>query len=312
MLKKALGEAQNIWLATDYDREGEAIAWHLINAIPPRSDQQVRRITFTEITEDAIKNALKQARDIDGNLVDAQQARRILDRLVGYSLSPVLWYKVRSGLSAGRVQSVAVKLVVNREREIEAFEPVEYWSLLADLTTAKKAAFSAELAKIDSKKAELTNQTQMDAIVAELKAAKFSVAGTDSKQTKRSPAPPFITSSLQQEASRKLGFNARRTMVIAQQLYEGINIGRQHVGLITYMRTDSYTLSSQALDEAKQVITKHYGAKYAAGPRVYKKKVRGAQEAHEAIRPSSFSRHPDELKDVLSPEQHKLYRLIWQ
>lgn len=312
MLRTAIGNAKTIWLATDYDREGEAIAWHLINAIPPTKDQTVHRITFTEITEEAIKDALKHPRDIDDDLVDAQQARRVLDRLVGYSLSPVLWYKVRSGLSAGRVQSVAVKMIVDREREIQAFKPVEYWSLDADFETTKKEGFAAALTKIEGKKAELTSGDQLKKISAELEKAKYAIAGVDSKEVKRSPAPPFITSSLQQEASRKLGYNARRTMMIAQQLYEGINIGREHIGLITYMRTDSYTLSGQAMTEASATIAKLYGKEYSAAPRVYKKKVRGAQEAHEAIRPTSFARTPDELEKVLSGDQLKLYRLIWQ
>lgn len=313
MLKAALKDAQNIWLATDYDREGEAIAWHLVQAVPPAPNQEVNRITFTEITEEAIKESIKHPRVIDQNLVDAQQARRVLDRLVGYSLSPVLWYKVRSGLSAGRVQSVAVKLVVDREREIEAFKPQEYWSLKAVLATAKKEAVEAELTKISGNKAELTAQKQVDEITKALDKAKFSVASIDSKEVKRSPSPPFITSSLQQEASRKLGYSARKTMSVAQQLYEGINIGSTHIGLITYMRTDSYNLSTQATSEAKQVITSLYGDKFASPTaRIYKKKVRGAQEAHEAIRPSSFTRQPDQVKASLSDEQYKLYKLIWQ
>lgn len=313
MLKSALKGKQTIWLATDYDREGEAIAWHLLQAIPPTKDQTVHRITFTEITKEAILDALKQPRVIDQDLVDAQQARRVLDRLVGYSLSPVLWYKVRSGLSAGRVQSVAVKLVVDREREIEAFKPQEYWSLDALLSTTNKEDFQAALAKIDGKKAELGSKKQVDAIMAELNKADFAVAGIDSKEIKRSPAPPFITSSLQQEASRRLGFSARKTMTVAQQLYEGINMGGDHVGLITYMRTDSYNLSTQATAEAKQVITKTFGADFAStSPRLYKKKVRGAQEAHEAIRPTSFGRAPESLSGRITPEQLKLYTLIWQ
>ncbi len=304
MLKSALSGAKTIYLATDYDREGEAIAWHLIQAIPPEKGQDVKRITFTEITEGAIKDAVAHPRQVDQNLVDAQQARRVLDRLVGYSLSPVLWKKVRSGLSAGRVQSVALKLIVDREREIEAFKPVEYWSLDVDLDTTKKERFSAALSKIDGKKAELGDKKTVDKIVAELAKASFKVAAIDSKELKRSPSAPFITSTLQQEASRKLGFTARRTMSVAQQLYEA--------GLISYMRTDSYNLSTQATSQAKQVITKIYGAPFASsGPRIYKKKVRGAQEAHEAIRPTSFARMPDQLGSR-PPEQQKLYRLIWQ
>jgi DNA topoisomerase I len=303
-LKTALAAAKTIYLATDYDREGEAIAWHLIQAIPPTEGQDVKRITFTEITEGAIKEAVANPRQIDLNLVDAQQARRVLDRLVGYSLSPVLWKKVRSGLSAGRVQSVALKLIVDREREIQAFTPTEYWSLDVDLATEKKEAFTASLSKIDGQKAELGDKKTVDSIEKELQSAKFVVQSVDSKEVKRSPSPPFITSTLQQEASRKLGYSAKKTMMMAQRLYES--------GLISYMRTDSYSLSAQATSQAKQVITKLYGADFASPePRVYKKKVRGAQEAHEAIRPTDFSRNPDSLGD-LEADQQKVYRLIWQ
>ncbi len=312
VLETALKAADTIWLATDHDREGEAIAWHILLAIPPAKGQKVNRITFTEITEPAIKESLKSPRDIDQNLVDAQQARRVLDRLVGYSLSPVLWKKIRSGLSAGRVQSVALKYIVDREREIKAFKPEEYWSLAAELATAKGEQFTAQLTKIEGAKAEVKTQAQADAITKALQGASFSVAATDQKEVKRSPAPPFITSSLQQEAHRRFGFTSKRTMMIAQQLYEGINIGSGQVGLISYMRTDSYNLSQQALTEAKQVITKQFGAGYAAGPRVYKKKVRGAQEAHEAIRPTSFERAPEQVKQYLSADQLKVYQLIWQ
>lgn len=311
-LQNAIKGAKTIYLATDFDREGEAIAWHIIHAIPPQTGQVVKRITFAEITENAIKDAVKNPREIDIALVDAQQARRVLDRLVGYSLSPVLWKKIRSGLSAGRVQSVALKLIVDREREIQAFTPQEYWSLTALLETLAKEGFSANLTKIDGKKADLPSKAVMDKITGELKATEFKVAKVDQKDIRRSPAPPFITSSLQQEASRKLGFSAKRTMVVAQQLYEGINLPDGHVGLISYMRTDSFNLSTQATTEATKLIKQLYGDKYTSGPRTYKKKVRGAQEAHEAIRPTSFNRLPDELKPHLSPEQYKVYRLIWQ
>jgi DNA topoisomerase I len=311
-LQSAMKSAKTIYLATDFDREGEAIAWHIIQAIPPQKGQIVKRITFAEITESAIKNAIKQPREIDASLVDAQQARRVLDRLVGYSLSPVLWKKIRSGLSAGRVQSVALKLIVDREREIQAFTPQEYWTLMALLHTPKKETFSANLTKIDGKKAVLSSRAVTEKITAELKTAEYRVAKVDEKDVRRAPAPPFITSSLQQEASRKLGFSAKRTMVIAQQLYEGINLPDGHVGLISYMRTDSYNLSTQATSEAAALIKKQYGDKYTSGPRTYKKKVRGAQEAHEAIRPTSFNRLPDEIKPHLTPEQYKVYKLIWQ
>lgn len=303
-LKTELGKAKTIYLASDYDREGEAIAWHVMQAIPAAKGQTVQRITFAEITESAIKAAVKSPRQIDQHMVDAQQARRIVDRLVGYKLSPVLWKKLRSGLSAGRVQSVALKLIVDREREILAFKPDEYWSLAAQLLKGKIGVV-ANLTKIDGQKAELGSQKQMDKIVAELKSAKYLVKGIDSKEVKRSPAPPFITSSLQQEGHRKLGYGAKRTMMAAQQLYEA--------GHISYMRTDSYNLSVAATTEARAVIAKQFGSAYAsAAPRVYKKKVRGAQEAHEAIRPTHFEKTPETLSKLLGADQAKLYTLVWQ
>ncbi|HSX14399.1 MAG TPA: type I DNA topoisomerase [Candidatus Saccharimonadales bacterium] len=312
-LKTALAAADTIYLATDYDREGEAIAWHILQAIPPTGKQKVNRITFTEITEPAIKAAITNPRDIDQDLVDAQQARRVLDRLVGYSLSPVLWKKVRSGLSAGRVQSVALKLIVDREREIEAFKPAEYWSLIAELETTKGERLNAELTKVGGKKPEVTSEKAAKELESKLKEANFVVESIDSKEVKRSPAPPFITSSLQQEASRKLSFSSRKTMMVAQQLYEGINLAGQHVGLISYMRTDSFNLSTEATTQAKQLIEKLYGKPYATqAPRAYKKKVRGAQEAHEAIRPTDLSRQPGDLAQHLTKDQLRLYQLIWQ
>lgn len=301
-LKKALKDAKTIYLATDYDREGEAIAWHLIQAIPPTAGQRVARITFTEITEEAIKDAVKHPRQIDQNLVDAQQARRVLDRLVGYSLSPILWNKVRRGLSAGRVQSVALKLVVEREKEIKAFKPEEYWSLEA-LFGADAHEFGTKLTKISGQKAEIKSSKEMDKILKAISAASFKVSGIDSKEVKRSPQPPFITSSLQQDASNRLSFSAKKTMTLAQQLYEA--------GLISYMRTDSYNLSTQATAQAKSVITKLYGADFASSSaRTYKKKVRGAQEAHEAIRPTNLTLTPEEIK--LGKDQARLYELIWR
>jgi DNA topoisomerase I len=301
-LKKALKDAKKIYLATDYDREGEAIAWHLVQAIPPTDGQDVQRITFTEITEDAIKEAVKRPRQIDQNLVDAQQARRILDRLVGYSLSPILWQKVRRGLSAGRVQSVALKLIVDREREIQAFKPEEYWTIGALFKDAA-IQFEAKLAKIKGEKAEVKSKAEADKILSYLSTAIYKVAKVDSKEVKRSPQPPFITSSLQQDASNRLSFSAKKTMTLAQQLYEA--------GLISYMRTDSYSLSTQATSQAKAVIIKTFGAEYASDkPRVYKKKVRGAQEAHEAIRPTNLSLKPEEIK--LGRDHARLYELIWR
>lgn len=312
-LQAALNGAETIYLATDYDREGEAIAWHILQAIPPTKNQKVERITFTEITEGAIKDAIKHPRQIDQDLVDAQQARRVLDRLVGYSLSPVLWKKVRSGLSAGRVQSVALKLIVDREREIEAFKPDEYWSLIAELENGQKTHFMAELVKVAGEKPDLGSEKSTKALETKLQTADFKVESIDAKEVKRSPAPPFITSSLQQEASRKLGYSSRKTMVVAQQLYEGINLAGQHVGLISYMRTDSYNLATQATTQAESVITKLYSSTYASPtPRIYKKKVRGAQEAHEAIRPTELTRTPDDMAKHLNKDQLRLYRLIWQ
>lgn len=303
LLKSAFKQADTLYLATDYDREGEAIAWHIIQAAPPTKKQKVQRITFTEITKSAIQAALASPRQIDQNLVDAQQARRVLDRLVGYSLSPLLWKKVRRGLSAGRVQSVALKLLVDREREIEAFKPDEYWSLEAELSNQAKLQVTAALTKIGGKKAELTKQAEVTKITKDLEQAAFTVASLDSKEVKRSPAPPFITSSLQQEASRRFSFGAKRTMTIAQQLYEA--------GHISYMRTDSYTLSSQALDQARKLIKQRYGPEFVPeSPRVYKKKVRGAQEAHEAIRPTDLTLLPSQLS--ATPEQKKLYEIIWK
>ncbi len=311
-LKSALAKAETVYLATDFDREGEAIAWHIAQVSPATANQKMERITFTEITKNAILDSLKHSRAIDQNLVDAQQARRVLDRLVGYSLSPILWRKVKSGLSAGRVQSVALKLLVDREREIAEFVPREYWTLEAELKTKTGAEFKAQLTKQANKKLEEIDEKTAKAIEAELNKLAFKVASTDSKEVKRRPSPPFITSTLQQEAARKLGFSPKKTMMVAQQLYEGIEIGGSSVGLITYMRTDSFNLSDEATAQAKQVITSQFGARYAVGPRLYKKKVRGAQEAHEAIRPTDFARLPKEMSGYLNKDQLRVYTLIWQ
>ena len=300
-----------VWLATDEDREGESIAWHLIYALGLKKNQ-FKRIAFHEITKPAVLQALENPRNIDINLVHAQQARRVLDRLVGYKLSPLLWAKVRSGLSAGRVQSVAVRLIAEREREIEGFKPEEYWKIDVDLK-AKKGKFSAELTKIEDKKAEVKNKTQADKILEHLKKAEYKVTDLVKKEANRHPAPPFITSTLQQEASRKLGFSVKQTMVIAQQLYEGITHGKHHTGLITYMRTDSFNLSQEFLRYVPKVIKKIYGEEFALDkPRFFTKKTKGAQEAHEAIRPTDLSKTPQELKAHLAPAQYKLYKLIWE
>ncbi|MCL2140284.1 MAG: type I DNA topoisomerase [Dehalococcoidia bacterium] len=315
-LKELAGRSKAVFLATDPDREGEAIAWHLeettrANNIP------FHRVIFHEITETAISEAFKHPRAINMNLVDAQQARRVVDRLLGYKLSPLLWSKVRRGLSAGRVQSVAVKIVVDREREIEKFVAVEYWTLEAELVKqgTTKPAFRATLVGLaDGKKITLGNKKSADAVMAELGKADYSVLKTTTKQTKRSPAPPFITSTMQQEAWRRYHFSAKRTMALAQQLYEGLSMGEEgNVGLITYMRTDSTHVASHAISETRQYIAEKYGDSYVPlKARSFSRKVKGAQEAHEAIRPTQVMRHPLVVKDYLNADQRKLYQLIWQ
>ncbi|MBU0706318.1 type I DNA topoisomerase [Patescibacteria group bacterium] len=312
-LKDAVHKAPDtvVWLAPDEDREGESIAWHLVYALGLKKGQ-FRRIAFHEITKPAVLKALENPRAIDINLVHAQQARRILDRLVGYRLSPLLWTKIRAGLSAGRVQSVAVRLIVDREREIEAFKTEEYWKIDCDLSV-KKGPFNADLSKIKGKKAEVKNKKKADEVLKDLNKAKYEVTKIEKKFTKRSPTAPFITSTLQQEASRKLGFSVKQTMVVAQQLYEGVEHGQHHTGLITYMRTDSYNLSYEFLKTVPKIITRLYGAEYALSkPRIFTKKARGAQEAHEAIRPTDPSKTPKDLKSHLDPKQYRLYKLIWE
>jgi len=312
-LKSTLIKVKNIYLATDFDREGEAIAWHVTQAVPLDKRQKVKRIVFTEITKDAIKKAVNDGRNIDLSLVDAQQARRILDRLVGYKLSPVLWKKVRAGLSAGRVQSVALKLIVDREREIEAFKPEEYWSLTAKLLTAKQELFEAELIQYQSKKIEVKSAEEAKKIETELNKAGYRVAKILPKEINKSPAPPFITSTLQQESARRFGYTPKKTMMIAQQLYEGIATKGESTGLISYMRTDSFNLSNEALNQARSLIPKLYSKDYLPdAPRFYKRKVKRAQEAHEAIRPTDFSKTPESIKQFLTSEQFKVYNLIWK
>ncbi|HEU0167925.1 MAG TPA: type I DNA topoisomerase, partial [Chloroflexota bacterium] len=307
--------AQSVYLATDPDREGEAIAWHLAEALK-LEPKQIHRVAFHEITEGAVKDAIAHPRDIDIDLVNAQQARRVLDRLVGYKLSPLLWRKVRRGLSAGRVQSVAVRLVADREAEVEAFTPEEYWSVEADLSKAgrhsKRDQFRASLAQRGGKKISLKNEREAKAAEAALNGASYAVSEVRTKRTQRSPAAPFTTSTLQQEAARKLGFSAKRTMAIAQQLYEGIDIGGGPTGLITYMRTDSLNIATVAQTEAREFIRSKWGKDYAPDrPRVYKTRAKGAQEAHEAVRPTSTHRDPAQLRTILASEQYRLYKLIW-
>ena len=322
-LRSALKKADDLILATDYDREGEAIAFHVAEVL--RVDPATaKRVTFTEITRDAILEAFQRPRAIDLRLVEAQQARRILDRLVGYRLSPVLWKKVRTGLSAGRVQSVAVRLIVEREREIRLFVPVEYWSIDVRLTPeAAEQPFLARLVEVpegklaaspDKKGIHLATEGDAGAHAERLRGAAYRVVGVEQKERKRSPAPPFTTSTLQQEAARKLGFGARTTMRIAQQLYEGIDIpGEGTVGLITYMRTDSVNIAETALREIAEVVRTEYGERYVLDrPRRYKTRSRNAQEAHEAVRPTSAMRTPDRVSGALNNQQLRLYRLIWQ
>ena len=305
-------DADTVFLATDLDREGEAIAWHVAEAAHVGPDK-ARRVTFSEITPDAIREAFANPREIDHNLVDAQQTRRILDRLVGYTLSPLLWRKVRSGLSAGRVQSVAVRLVVEREREITAFTAREYWTIGAMLATKRGETFSAELVRIDGQALDISDQETAERHAAALRETHPHVKSVATRSSKRRPAPPFTTSTLQQEASRKLGFNPKRTMRVAQDLYEGIDAPEGRVGLITYMRTDSPQMAGVAMTEARDVVAQRYGLRYVVPKgRNFAAKSKGAQEAHEAIRPTSFARDPDSLADALSPEQLRLYRLIWQ
>ncbi len=312
-LKELAKKAAEIYLATDPDREGEAIAWHLMEAaaIEPKLS---KRVVFHEITEPAINDAFSHPREIDMALVDAQQARRVLDRLVGYSISPILWEKVRSRLSAGRVQSVALRLIVEREREIEAFIPVEYWTIQAELRPEKsRSKYIARLSRVDDKEPELPNQEVVQGILEDLDKAEYVISKIKRGERRRKPSAPFITSTLQQEASRRLGYTARRTMSIAQQLYEGLDLGEGTTGLITYMRTDSTNISEIALREVREYIQGTFGADFLpATPPTYKTRAVGAQEAHEAIRPTSVLRHPEKIKEFLSADQFKLYQLVWQ
>ena len=309
-LKKDAKQAKKIYIATDPDREGEAIAWHLAKILEDEKDKIVR-VTFNEITKTAVQKAIKEPRDIDVNLVDAQQARRVLDRIVGYKISPVLWKKVRRGLSAGRVQSVAVKLIVDRENEIEKFIPEEYWNIYANLEDMKtKKGFEAHFYGKDGKKIEIHSNDEVQEILDNIKDAKYIVTDVKKGEKKRTPAPPFTTSTMQQEASRKLGFTLKKTMSIAQGLYEGVKIPEKGtVGLITYMRTDSTRISEEARAVAKTQITKLYGENYYEN-RYYRTK-KDAQDAHEAIRPTYIDIEPDSIKDSLTNDQYKLYKLVY-
>jgi DNA topoisomerase-1 len=310
-LKKAAQSADKVFLAPDPDREGEAISWHL-SEILKKSNKHLFRVMFNEITKRAVQAGMDHPQKIDAHRVDAQQARRILDRLVGYKISPLLWEKVRRGLSAGRVQSVALRMVVEREREIQAFKAEEYWTLAAMLEAAAPPPFEARLIKIDDKKADLTTKDETDAVVKSLDKAAWVVQSVESKEKKKNPVPPFITSKLQQDASRKLGFTVRKTMTLAQRLYEGMDLGDiGTVGLITYMRTDSTRIAPEALQEVRDYIGKTHGAEYLPDePRVYRT-GKMAQEAHEAIRPTSMELSPEQVKAHLQKDEFLLYSLIW-
>ena len=313
-LKKASSKADTVYLATDPDREGEAISWHLMEAASIDSSK-VKRVVFHEITKSAIQEAFDHPRDLDIDLVDAQQARSLLDKLVGYRLSPVLWRKVKTNLSAGRVQSVAVRMVVDKEKEIQAFVSEEFWKIEAIMNGNKSQSFKANLISLNGdNNLVIPNEEKALSIEKDVRSGNFSVANFTQKEAKRRPSPPFITSTLQQESSRRLRFSASRTMSIAQRLYEGKEIGEsEEVGLITYMRTDSTNVSQTALNETLEFVRSTYGNRYAPDkPRSYSRRVQGAQEAHEAIRPTSVARTPDSLKSYLQPDEHRLYQLIWR
>ncbi|MBK9601091.1 MAG: type I DNA topoisomerase [Anaerolineales bacterium] len=313
-IKKLASTAEEIYLATDPDREGESISWHLAEAAQIDMER-AKRVVFHEITAPAVAEAFANPREINMDLVNAQQARRVLDRLVGYSISPILWEKVRGRLSAGRVQSVALRLIVEREREIDEFKPVEYWSIHAELKHGSaKSSFLAKLVRVDDKEPELPNEETVKPILIDMETAAYAVTKVKRGERRRKPSAPFTTSTLQQEASRKLGFTAKRTMGLAQGLYEGQDVGEGGTtGLITYMRTDSMNVSTIAQSEAREYVTGKYGKDYlpAEAP-IYKTKSAGAQEAHEAIRPTSAMRDPEKVKEYLDPAMFKLYRLIWQ
>src|SRR5580698_9751042 len=313
-LKASAKGVESIYLAADPDREGEAICYHLQEELqsPKKGGPAFYRVMFNEITKKAIEKAFEKPSQVNIALVEAQQARRVLDRLVGYKISPLLWDKVRRGLSAGRVQTVALRVIVEREREIRAFIPKEYWTIDADFNAKKPPVLTARLAKINDANAEIGNQEASDQILAALDGVDYIVKSVGTREKKRNPVAPFITSTLQQEASRKLRFSVKRTMMLAQQLYEGVELGSEGaVGLITYMRTDSTRVSDDAVTEAREFIGGKFGPQYVpASPNVYKSK-KDAQDAHEAVRPSSASRTPDDVAAFLAEDQLKLYRLIW-
>src|SRR5262245_13399690 len=309
-LKKTASKSKSIYLAPDPDREGEAISFHLSEELG--NGKPIHRVILNEITKEEVKRAFENPTEIDQKKVQAQQARRILDRLVGYKISPLLWQKVKRGLSAGRVQSIALRLICDREKEIQAFVPEEYWTLTAFLEGSEPPLFSAKLVRIDGKKAGIPNQEASEKILADLDRALFTVNDIEKKERKRNPSAPFITSKLQQEASRKFRWPVKKVMMVAQELYEGIEIGEEGaVGLITYMRTDSVRISPQALDEARKVVSTEYGNDYLPDQANFYKNKKSVQDAHEAIRPTSVFRTPDSVKQYLSRDEFKLYSLIW-
>jgi len=316
-IKRAARDASRVFLATDPDREGEAIAWHIAEELGAEGgDARVRRVLFNEITKNAIQKAIEHPIDLDRKKFDSQQARRILDRLVGYQISPILWKKVRRGLSAGRVQSVAVRLVVEREREIEAFKPEEYWSLDADLAARLPPEFTAKLSRVDGAKAELKDEATTKALQADVEKARFVVESVDRKERRRNAPPPFTTAKLQQEAANRLGFTAKKTMTLAQRLYEGVELGDETVGLISYMRTDSVRLSTEAVDAARVHIAERYGKDHLPeAPNVYKTKAKSAQEAHEAVRPTDLQWTPERVAPFFEQmgerDMFRLYELVW-
>lgn len=312
-LQKEASKADVVYLAADPDREGEAICFHLANLLQDGNERAIRRVLFNEITKDAVLRAFEHPIEINQNKVDAQQARRVLDRLVGYKISPLLWKKVRVGLSAGRVQTVAVRLIVDREREIRDFESEEYWEFKARLNSGRPPVFTAKASRLDGRKFSITNQEDAEKLQAELEKVPFKVSSTSKKARRRSPVPAFITSKLQQDAARKLGFTVKKTMSLAQRLYEGIELGNEgSVGLITYMRTDSTRVSESAVQEAREYVSQQYGEEYLPGkPRIFRSK-KNAQDAHEAIRPTSVSRDPESMKAHLNRDELRLYSLIWK
>src|SRR6266446_2869077 len=312
-LKSAARDSREIFLATDPDREGEAIAWHVAQQIKTKNGAPISRVLFHEITRDAVMLAIANAGHIDERKVDAQQARRVLDRLVGYKISPLLWDKVRRGLSAGRVQTVAVRLIVEREREIRAFTPVEYWTLHAQLAAAEPPSFEAKLAKHKGEEIEVHTQAEADAIIAAVEKARWQISEVTQKEKRRHAQPPFTTSKLQQAAYNRLRYTAKRTMALAQRLYEGVELGEEgSVALITYMRTDSVNVSSDALAQVRELIPERFGSSYLPEKPNYYKSKKDAQEAHEAVRPTDVSRAPEDVRKYLPDDQFKLYQLIWQ